>query len=247
MVNPTGWLSLASVWRFRDRTGHILEWEPTIPTELGVLPFSLLVLVLLVTWARRRVPVAEIVVVLAIVGFALLAFRNVLFALVLIAPVAATSLSRFTRPRPVPRAEARVLGVVSVASAAICFAVALVIASQTDPFSEARPLTIAKYLAAVEGTKRIYNNYNTAGVLLEFGGPGIELGIDGRADRYPADYTSRYFGAEATLQQWQAVLRQVEPDYAVLDSTNALPQMLAERGWRTLVQDGDYVLMAPPS
>jgi hypothetical protein len=244
MINPTGWLTLASVWRFRDRTAHLLEWEPTIVSELGVLPFSLLVVLLLVTWARRRrVAWAEIIVVFGIVGFAMIAFRNVLFALTLLAPLTADALSPFARPRPTRPAEARALAAVSAGSVAACLAAALIIAAHTDPLAQARPLKIAQFLASVDGPKRVYNNYNTAGILLEFGGPRIELGIDGRADRYPADYTSRYFGAEGQLREWREVLAEVDPDYVVADRENPLPVLLEELQWRTLM----VVPRNPPS
>jgi hypothetical protein len=246
MVNPATWQSLASVWRFNERTSHLLEWQPTIPSEIGALPFFVLVVLLPLTWARRRaVPWAEVVVALGVVGFSLIAFRNVLFATIMLAPLVAESLAPFTRRRVAMPAEARAIVWASALSAASCLAVAVTFALTTNPLADARPLKIAEYLAAVDGPKRIYNNYNTAGVLLAFGGPRIELGIDGRADRYPADYTARYMAAEAQLQDWQAVLTDVQPDFAVLHVDNALPTFLQEQGWRLLLQDGDYVLLEP--
>jgi hypothetical protein len=164
----------------------------------------------------------------------------------LLAPLIADRLSLSVRPRPAIGIEARVLTLLSLCTFIVCIAVALVLASNTDPTADAAPLRIARFLAQVDGPKRILNDYNAAGVLLEFGGAGVELGIDGRADRYSSDYTDRYLGAQARLIDWEQVLAEVEPNYAVLRVDNALPTMLDRLGWRTLMQDGHYVLMRRP-
>lgn len=247
LVSPTAWLSLAAVWQFTDRTKHVTEWAPTVFSEATVLPFVMLVALLLFAWARSRpVPWAELAVAGGLIAFSALAFRNVLFALVLLAPLIADRLSLSVRPRPAIGIEARVLTLLSLCTFIVCIAVALVLASNTDPTADAAPLRIARFLAQVDGPKRILNDYNAAGVLLEFGGAGVELGIDGRADRYSSDYTDRYLGAQARLIDWEQVLAEVEPNYAVLRVDNALPTMLDRLGWRTLMQDGHYVLMRRP-
>jgi hypothetical protein len=246
MLNPAGWQSLTAVWRFRERTAHVVEWDPTIIADVTVLPFVLLLAVLVAAWARSStIPWPEVIVALGVSAFGMLAFRNVLFALVLLAPLAAQRLSVFTRPRVARGTEASALVAVSVGSVVACLVVALALAFRTDALSDAAPLRIAAYLAEVEGPKRILNDYNTAGVLVAFGGDDIELGIDGRADRYPAEYTDHYLGAQAQLIRWQEMVDQVDPDFAVLDRGNALPTHLEALGWRTLLRDGRYVLMAP--
>lgn len=248
LLNPAFWHSLVAIVRFRGQTSHITEWQPTLLLDTVALPFTILIVLVVLAWARQReIPVAEIVVVIGLVGFALLAFRNVLFAYILLAPLIAQRLSHHVKTRPSGHVEARSLIAVGTVLAAAGLLTALAFAARSDPLRQVEPLAIATTLAEVDGPKRILNDYNVAGVLVAFGGEGIELAIDGRADRYSPEYVDRHLGALSQLIDWEEVLTDVEPDYAVLATDQALPVHLSSLGWRTMLTDGRYVLLMPPA
>jgi len=248
LLNPLGPGLLVDLMRFSGRTGHLTEWQPTILADVASVPFAMIVVVLVSAWARSRsaVPWREILVAVCLAAFAQLAFRNLLFASILLAPLAAERLSGLTTPRFARGAEARALMLAAGVTSVLGLAAALVLSVQTDAVASASPTRIAAALARLDGPTRVLNDYNTAGVLVAFGGDGIELGIDGRADRYPAEYTDHYLAALATLRDWEKVVADVKPDRAVLETNSALSVHLRERGWTTVMTDGKYVLLEPP-
>jgi hypothetical protein len=120
--------------------------------------------------------------------------------------------------------------------------------AQVDPLGKAKPLTIATKLSSINGPKRVLNTYNSSGVLAAFGGKDIKLAIDGRADRNGGPYIDRYIKAEKLEGDWQELLRQVQPNFAVLGKDTALTYELTNyQKWKILLTEQDYVLLQAPA
>ena len=246
-ATPIGLAGLAAPFRFAGAAKIISEWQPTPVLSSYCIPIAGLVGTLVVVWARGRVrpPLAELVYTAVVVAFAFQALRNVSPAALLLAPLAAERVMRSYHPRRarVHRREAVVLWAVAGALCVVGAVIVTTTLATINPLRNTRPLAIARTLAATPGEKRVLNAYNSSGVLAQFGGPGVRLAVDGRADRYGNAFLTRYTDAFDLEGDWQGVLRQVDPDYAVLKSSEPLTAELRREGWTLVQTDGQYVLL----
>jgi hypothetical protein len=247
LVNPAGVAGLTAIARFRASTGHILEWGPTpLATTYGVM---LLAMVLLhaIAWARSSaVPRDEALVALALIALGLAAIRNVPTAMILLAPITAARLTVVLRPAPPPSPveERRVRGIATAMMLlAACFALTWAIVAQPTAVG---PTTLVAKLATIDPPPRVLNSYELGGLVARFGPPGVEVAIDGRADRYPPDYVDRYLAADDTLRDWRQLLDEVTPDVALLKTDTALARKLRAEGWMSRGEADGYVLLIAP-
>ncbi|MFL6139682.1 MAG: hypothetical protein ACJ74O_18055 [Frankiaceae bacterium] len=251
-VTPLGPRGLLLPFVLKGSTHFIAEWGPTVVADKTTFGLLALTVPLLVVWARSgtRVPRSEVLYVLALLAFAMVAFRSLPPAVVLLAPICADRLSdAWTRPLTAPRpAERVVLATVAATAAALCVLgpVALLVSEDPLPRS-ALPLGIAARLAAEPGEHRVLNSYNASGVLLEFGGPRTKVAVDGRAERYGGAYIDRYLATLDMRDDWQGMLRELRPTHAVLYAHAVIVQALKERGWRVVIaDDSGFTLLEPP-
>lgn len=247
LATPAGLSGLLALQRFRQRTSHILEWQPTVPATAFALPLIIVLVILIAAWSRSR-PILwpELVVVLGLAVFAFIAVRNVSLALILLSSVAVSRLARCAQPLATGATEARMLRNASIMIVIAGIVGGIAVQRGVDPTERVQTREIAAFLASQSGTKRVWNSYNTAGELVEFAGPGIELGIDGRADRYPVEYTTAYLDAERNLIDWERAVGHVDPDFAVLANGTALRTHLESQGWAVLVQEESHTLLGSP-
>lgn len=242
LLTPAGLSSALAPLRFTQRTTFLGEWNQVELLAPYGIPLALMAASAAVCWARAdTVPRAEAVVVLGVSVFALTANRNIPFGIVLLAPLLASIAGRSAHPQPdrSPPGTAVLAGSLAVVLATA----AIVTHSRVDPAARAEPRVIASVLGQEPGTVRVLNTYEAAGVLLEFSGGNVELGIDGRADRYDPDFVARYFGAVYRLEDVDGVLETIRPQAAVLRQSEPLATHLQSRGWVATHVDGDYVLM----
>ncbi len=244
-VTPVGPELLLIPWRVRSSTAQITEWAPTNfePPFTWALAASLVLIV--IAWSRQRstVHLREVMYVIAVGAFGMLAFRNVTASTLLLLPplVRAVGLlapgvtSRVSLPRVVVLAVSLLLIAVGAASYL-----------REPVIPDQFPQRIGARLATDAGPVRVMNDYNIAGFLREFGGSNVRLAIDGRADRYGArrilDYTNTTQGARG----WRRLFEKAEPDVVVIDSNSPLREILVDRGWTTELVDSGFVMLAPP-
>jgi hypothetical protein len=250
-LTPLGVTGLWLPFTLRASTGHIGEWQNTALFHGFALPLAVVLLAAVVAWARSasRVPPSEITFVLAFAIFGLLAYRNVAVAAVVLAPLVARRLSDVVGNgvRPTSAREQRLLRSTLVA---LSLASAAWVAGQlvaTDPLDRAAPLRIAEALADGPADLRVLNHYNASGVLVAFGPAGIELGIDGRAERYGQQYIDAYLDVFALSgDDWPDFLAEFAPQAAVAEADQAIVHHLRDDlGWRVVMTDGDWLLLEP--
>jgi hypothetical protein len=251
VITPIGLDGLLLPLLFRDAARVVNEWQPTELWGIAALELTAVLLFTVVAWARSgtRVPWTEVAYVVVWTTFGMLAFRNVSVAAVILAPLAAfRATSTFPASRAVtsPTERRLLLGAIS-GMALVGAALVLTAAARVDPLADTRALRIAELLAPRDGTVTVLNDYNTAGTLIAFGPQGIQVGIDGRTDRYGADYIRRYLDAVAMRgDEWRSLLSEMQPDAAVLEDDAPLRYVLEEeRGWTVTLTDGAYVLLEP--
>jgi hypothetical protein len=250
-VTPLGPRGLLLPFALKSSTHAIAEWAPTIVSHPPAFGLVALTVPALVAWARAgtRVPRSEVLYVLAMLAFAMVAFRSLPPALVLLSPIYADRMSAaWTRPLTPPRHLERIaLGAVGGIAALACVVAPISRLVSEDPLPRSTmALTIAQRLAAEPGEHRVLDSYNTSGVLLEFGGPRLKVAVDGRAERYGGAYIDRYLAALDMNGDWQALLRELRPTHAVLYADQTIVQALKARGWRTVIADDNgFTLLEP--
>lgn len=248
-VNPVGPRALLLPFTLRSVTSHIAEWQPTPPLDLLVWGLMLAVGLTIWIWTRsnERIPTSEIVFVAAAFGFSLMAFRNVVPAMLLLIPVigARMSTTRWATGQQATAREGLILFVaaISAASGLALYGAAKTASSPT--FSTSVPIAIASDLASDGKIHRVFNAYNASGALVAFGGPGIRLTVDGRADRWGPTYLDNYFNAMALKGDWRGYIKNLDPTDAVLTYGAPIVGELEHDGWHQVMRDHNYVLLRP--
>ncbi len=215
VVNPQGLGSFTLPLRLDNATSAIAEWQHTTIASVFSVAWAVLLLLTVVAWARapRAVPAAEVVWVVAWWAFAVLAYRNVVPSLLLIAPVCLTGMerawgeraARLTKPSG-PR-ETRILLAAVVALLAGGLVIAGVSLPRVDPLAKAPARHIALRLAESPTPVRVFNAYNASGSLAAFGGGKVRLVVDGRADLWGDAYIRRIMDAQSLAPGWQQTFR----------------------------------------
>jgi hypothetical protein len=243
-LSPAGTGSTLAVLRFSSATETIQEWQRTAPLE-GAGRFTLAMLVVVAFgWTRSRMPKSEALAVVLLMVFSWAAIRNVAPALLILAPLVANGLCRnfpAIGQHPEPR-WSQPLGI-GIASALLLVGIATIPGRDHLP-SDAFPVGLASQIGALPGAQRVLNHYNTAGFVLWFAGSDDQVGIDGRSDRYGADYINSYTDLLNLKGEWSQRLAELAPSVALLKSDSPLGHVLpTERGWDVVDQEGEWVLL----
>lgn len=250
-LTPLGVRGLTLPFELRGATSTIVEWRLTEPWSIEFIPLAVVLLVTLASWLSaglHRQPEAAFVLTWTV--FAMTATRNAVVVALLLLPLAsraAAAARRDTRD-PGPR-EAYLLAASTGVAMVFAVVVSAIGLANIDALAQTTPLRIASDLKTRDDVMRVLNDYNVAGVLVAFGPSGIELGIDGRAERYGAEYIDAYLDALALRGDgWRKLLYDFQPDVAVLEADAPIRHVLEEDwGWQVTVEDGDYVLLEPAS
>ena len=249
MVTPTGIGGVTAVARFSDASAAISEWAPTAPmSDIGYLSVAMLV-VIGIAWARPGpVPRSEVLVTIVLLMLAWSAWRYLSPALLLLAPLVAHRLvAAFPavgqRPEPSWSAPAG-LG----AAFALLLIGVLSIPTRDHLPTQEWPIGLAARIAELSPGQTVLNDYNTAGMVLLFGGEQTRVGIDGRADRYGADYIDSYLDLTDMKGDWKALLDELDPTAALLEDDSPLVYYLTEvQGWTLAGRESGFSLLVEPA
>ncbi len=237
-------------WSFvvRDAAGDVSEWRPTTVTgTYGIAYLALLGLwVLAVARQPSRTPRSEILFVLAVFAFGLLAARNVAPSALLMAPWVAGALQRCFGPSLERSHSPRVPSLVPAATFILAVLLTSARVITQPPIADGVPLGIVAELKSRPGPVRVLNSYSVGGVLTGLGAPNISVAIDGRTDNYSAEFVHRHFLATTQLFQWRELVDDLDPDVVVIGEGGQLYTELSLLGWETTMVDGDFALLEPP-
>lgn len=249
-LTPVGPALLLSPFRFASSTGNIEEWQPTTLRDPAAIVLDVLILLFVLAWVRSEssIPSAEVLFVLTLLGFAMLAFRNIAPTSVLLAPVLVHRLqATFPRDSKADSArERRVLVVVASTLSVLALVVGAVRTSTRAPLGPLLPYRLARELAADGRPHRVLNDYNVGGTLIHWGGARVQVAIDGRSDYYGGRGISAYLELLALKPGWRARLATLNPDRAVLQRDSPMTDQLLSSGWQRLDSQGSYLLLSAP-
>jgi hypothetical protein len=229
----------------RDAAAPITEWQPTVLLQLVGAPLLLLLLVLVVRWARATtpVPVVHVVFSLAVVVFGLLAFRNVAPAALLLLPEVARRWDAGVEREPlplVPRAGAAAVAV------GLVLACVYLVAGRT--VSADQPVALVDRLAGRDAPVRLLNHYDVGGLVTGKASPPAHVAIDGRTDIWSPAYVRRYVDALNGAPDWRALVDDLRPDAALLPEDSEVARgLVLERHWHVVDSEGRWQLLEPAS
>jgi hypothetical protein len=254
-VSPSGLDNALAARRFTSSTNLIIEWQAVNLRDWTSVPLIGLVLIVAVAWARgrQRPSRGELVLVLGLLSFSVLAWRNLTPAVLMLAPILTGTLARaLGEPDPTPPdAERPRLLRTSIAVVALGLVGAVIMAAAQNPVVDpSAPLKLFAKIKAAGAPQKVLNTYNASGPLLWFAGPPphVTVGIDGRADRYGSEYADRYQnGLIQARPGWQSLFDQLEPTCALLWDQEALADVLVnQRHWVQVAREGSWVLLRAP-
>jgi len=251
-VSPSGIDNVLAAPRFAAAAGQVVEWGPVTLRDWSALPLVLLLLIVVVAWARgsARPTRGELVLGLLLLAFAMTAWRNLTPAVLMLAPVVVGILAR-ALGEPDPTRSRIPLGRLVVAAGVVGAVLSLgLVALLPQPVvADSVPLGLITRIADSPAQQRVLDTYDLSGPLLWFGGhpPHVLVAIDGRADRYGAAYIGRYMSTLAAAPGWDKQLEELKPTAALLRIDEALSGVLvAQRGWVEVAREGPYVLLHAP-
>lgn len=256
-ITPIGPLNLLTPISFAGATSEIQEWDPTDIIDLSSLGLIVTALLLFIAWARgnSRPSRAEVLYGVLIFAFGCSAARNIAPAVIMLAAPLAwrlgvafkgrkrqnpdQGLSTIAKPAAIAMAGAGVVlgGVLAAGITAI------------DP--EVQPIGLVEKIAAQPTSQRVLNAYNISGLVLWYARPAasrslVQVGIDGRADRYGGAYIKKYLDMERGRPGWDTMVAELNPTIALLPEEDALTPLLKSKGWKEAGVEAKYVLLTPP-
>ena len=247
-VSPAGLTNITATVRFSQAASDLIaEWQATTPMSWGGA-FTVAMLVLAVIGWVRPAPVArsEVMSIIVFLLFAWAAWRNLAPGLLLMAPLVARRLC-LAFPTVGLRPEPRWSAPLGVIIAATCTVIALAWLPAVEHLpTEEYPVGLAAQLDGLPGSQRVLNDYNVAGLVLYFGGEDVRVGIDGRTDRYGAQYIHDYRDALQMKGEWKSVLERLDPTAALIEEDSGLDEYLLWRGWQDEGRESGYVLLTKP-
>ena len=249
VLTPARVDGITATLRFSRATSNLVEWGSTVPMSAAGFVTVLMLMLIAVAWSRPgKVPRSEVFSVLILLMFAWTAWRNMTPGVVLLAPLIAESLTR-AFPQLAHRQEPVWSKRAGVAAAGIMTLAALgSIPGRAHLPTEQNPVELARRIAELEPGQHVLNDYNVAGLVLYFGGEGTRVAIDGRADRYGAEYINSHILLNDLKGNWEQRLKELAPTSALIKTDTALAfYLVTEKGWEVVDVDGEYSLMVAPT
>lgn len=242
-LTPVGPKLLSSPLLVQRSAGAVREWEATALLSPVAWGLGGCVLILLVSWSRgHRVAPREVAFVVTMTVFGLIAFRNAVFASLLLAPVAAAALDRgfpaLSSGLVVSRRWAAAIAPLFVLLAVMTYA-------RHADVTDQRPVELAAALRDQDRPLHVVASYDLGGFLRDFGGPDVKVAVDGRVDRYSPGFVESYFDMLDVRPGWRRDFAHLRPDAVVLERGSPLRNALTQSGWAEISRDGDYVLLLP--
>ena len=253
-ISPAGFANIVSARRIGAAAWGITEWQPVVVWDWHALPFAILLLLLVVAWARSaaRPSRGELLLVLVLCGFGLSAWRNLTPAMLVLAPLVVTPIARWLgEPTevPVPDVPARKLTAITIAAAIGMCGVSAIGLRQEPSIDVKIPGRLVQEIGATTAPQRVLNTYNVGGAVLLLAGPPprVRVGIDGRADLYGSKYIQTYMSDLVRARgDWELLFSQLAPTCALLHEDEALGDVLIDRGWIPVDAEKKYVLLRAP-
>lgn len=230
-------------WRFalelstnREALAYLSEWQPPDFAQPVLWPFLAVVAGLLVAAVRGKFVLRDLVLVIPVLVLGLMQERTVFVALVVLLPYAAMVFDERADRTEVGRPALNWL----IAGLVIAGTLAVFIAEPTR-LSSRFPVALVDRIE----TEHVFAGVRVGGYLIYAEGPQRLVYVDDRAELYGASGFEEFteatdgVGYEDVFAAWGITEAIVENDWPLrLD--------LERDGWRSVADEGEYVLMRAP-
>jgi hypothetical protein len=230
------WEILYRFARTRQGLDFIAEWQPPDFQIPWLLPFLAALIVLMVGFGTRRIPLDALWIIAPMVGFGLLSTRNVLPALIVMVPWLADSIAPFRDTDEVRRREP--LAVVTAAALAVA---ALVFVATAPGLSETRFPDEAS-VAALAG-ERAFHDMGSGGYMIYAHPDDPPVFVDDRVELYAYDFLEEFVRASQG-SGWESVFSTWDIHHALVTTGSPLAAELPTAGWATCHETEHFVVLA---
>jgi hypothetical protein len=225
------------MWQF------VAEWQPPSFRELTPAVTMLMILIVVVTWARRgaAAPWSYIALLTVATGWTLLSARTVALGAVVMAPLVAVAIHSWQanrKPSPIRHSESFALIGISLA----CLASLALAVPSTSEVPGGVPNNFNDELDGLPAGTPILNEY-TLGGWLHWRHPSLQTAVDGFTDGYTPEAISDYADAMAAKAGWDEYVERTQADVALLSEEAPLADALSRLGWTETAQDRGFVLL----
>jgi hypothetical protein len=258
-VNPSGpailWYPARYLLDGSVTNSMVAEWQRPDPTSLGHAPiFACAALVALGIALPSRPRPFLCLAGIASVALSMLAVRNAPFVALMLLPVAGPALA--ARWPALLRDGDAVARVPALAAATLAVGVAIGMATISmratgaplalgAPPDDGYPASAAAYLNEHESGRRLFNDYNYGGFLIERLYPDTPVFIDGRTDFYGDALLRDYVTIADAQPGWRARLDTYGVDGVLTNARSPLAAALAsDVGWSREYEDGAHVVFS---
>ncbi|TIC88695.1 hypothetical protein E8D34_03205 [Nocardioides sp. GY 10113] len=241
LATPVGPRVAAALWAATSRAPHFGEWGAPDYASPEMWPITALVLLTIALVARQRgLAPFDLVLLVTGCGLALYSQRTIPLAVVVLTPVAAAAINRATgrRRAPVNRLERGCL----TAAALTVIAAGTVSGSATAPGITADVDPFQQRLVGLAPHTAVLTDRGLGSALL-WTNPGLEIPVHGYGDLY-ADAELDALDAMVRVEPgWDATVRRLGADVALLPSDSPLSDALRRAGWAPAQETERTVLL----
>ncbi len=234
----------AAIWeilyRFvvnREGLERIQEWQPPDFTNLALVAVLPLLGLLMVGLATQRIPSDALWIVIPMVAFALLSTRNVLPALLVIAPWLAAAAGVLP-----DWGESELSPPLVWATAVAVVATGLVLVAAPVVLDGERFPTRALVAQLEDGP--LFHSIGPGGALIYYEGSRRPVFVDDRVELYGPDFLGEYYEAIDGIE-WRSLFAARGVQQALLDDEDVLVPRLEEDGWATCATDDGFRILRP--
>ena len=242
VLTPVGPRLFTSPFQVSGVTAMISEWQPPGLTDPGLVAALLLIAVVVVDQVVRSRGewTVALLTVLALV-LAVTWSRTTGLAAVVLAPLAALAIQRFSRQEVTERPRRERVAVLVSGAVSLALAGALAPAAAASPGIGPNGLDAA--LTRLPAGTVVCNDQTDGGWMM-LRHPARRPTMDTRVELYTVERIRAYLGFVAAEPGWQTYPARVGCTYAALPADAAVvPAMRATGDWELVEQAGGYVLL----
>lgn len=237
-ITPVGPRLVLAPFRVSGISSFITEWAPPNFREpYATLTAALMVLVV-VSWARRSEPVSWVRVLLLVqaLGWTVLSARTVALGAIIAAPLLAQEFSGWLKEGSTHLSGMKRDRSVAVAVLVLGAAVVTVSMQVKAPTPSPVGAEIDRQLAAAPDGSVVFNEYGFGGWLLWEHRQVVPV-IDGLTESYSPEHLAAHTRTSLVMPGWRQLMDRTDPSYALLFAETPLALELREqRGWRQLAR-----------
>ncbi|MBL0747453.1 hypothetical protein [Nocardioides baculatus] len=242
-LTPIGLDAYATLFVAGSRREYFAEWGAPDFTSPATAVLAVMIIVVVAAGLRRRpVPWTEVAITTLAIAWSLYSLRTTVVGSLLLTPILAATLGRLApASEPVRRHE-------RLALLALAFASSMSIAMHLhdQPSRPVVPQWVDAQLDALPADTKVLNDWDS-GSYFVYRHPDLSWAMHGYGDVFTDPEIRRNYDLRNLMAGWEAELRELDVDVALLDPDSPLGYVLEQvEGWDVQQSDSRFAIMFPP-